>query len=176
MGFRDARGAKKDKIAQNTVQLIPDFDEYKVETSLVSQALDLCKALPCHTIWTAHPLPSLKMEGSGANMKVTKVNNIVTYGSKVGAMVPGSFTEIYHFGKSIDFNTSPATEKRVVLTDSIGDDFAKTSLGLPKELDITNKLFYEVWIDAVKNSLTGEIKEVEAKENKVVNIPDWLKK
>jgi hypothetical protein len=162
MGFRE-KGGKSDKVNKDAHVMIPDFDEYKVETGLVTQAMDICRSLPCHIIWTAHPLPAIKVEGSGAAIKVTKVNNIVSYGQKVGAIVPGGFTEVYHLSRSIDYSQNPSVEKRIVLTDMIGDDFAKTSLGLPKELDITNKLFWEVWRDAVKKAnnteVTNEVKE-----------------
>jgi len=129
--------------------LLPDWDEYKTETSIVSQVLDICRTLPCHIIWTAHPIPGTKIEGSGASMKVTKVNPIVTYGSKVAGLVPGQFTEIYQFSKATDYSVQPTRIKYLVSTEAIGDDYAKTALGLPRELDITDKLFYEVWRDAV---------------------------
>jgi len=87
LGFR--QGAKKDPKNKDAQLMIPDFDEYKVETSMITQALDICKSLPSNIIWTAHPLPSIKIEGAGASIKVTKTNPIVTYGSKVAGMVPG---------------------------------------------------------------------------------------
>jgi hypothetical protein len=150
MGFR-TKGGKKDKVDKDAPQLIPDFDEYKVETSLVTQSLDICKSLPCHNIWTAHPLPTLKVEGSGASIRVASVKNIVSYGQKVGAIIPGGFTEIYHLALDTDYNANPVRTRRIAITNSIGDDFAKTSLGLPKELDITDRLFWEVWKEAIKN-------------------------
>ena len=137
LGFRDPKGGKKDKVNKESPALIPDFDEYKVETSLVTQSLDMCKTLNCHVIWIAHPIPSTKIEGSGASMTVSKVNSIVSYGSKVAGIVPGNFSEIYHFTRQMD--------KRIVFTDMTGDDFAKTALNLPRSFDITDKLFYEVW-------------------------------
>lgn len=142
MGFR-AAGGKKDKVSEGPA-LIPDWDEYKVETSLVTQALDICKTLPCHNIWTAHPVPSIRVEGGGASQRVSKVNNIVSYGSKIGGILPGNFTEIYHFSKQVDYNTQPSTTKYVITTDMIGDDYAKTAFKLPAEIDITDKLFWEV--------------------------------
>ena len=147
MGFRDPKGGKKDKISKDSPQLIPDFDEYKVETSLVTQALDISRNLPCHIIWTCHPLPSLKVEGSGTSIKVSTVKNIVTYGNKVGAIIPGNFTEIYHFvmENTWDGVTGKYSTRRKVSTVGIGDDFAKTALNLPAEFDITDKLFWEEW-------------------------------
>ncbi len=161
MGFRDPKGGKSDPKNPKSPQLIPDFDEYKVETSLVTQALDISRTLPCHIIWTCHPLPSLKMEGSGASMRVSKVNNIVTYGSKVGAIVPGNFSEIYHFTKTADYSSGSSKIKYGVSTIGIGDDFAKTSLDLPAELDITDKLFWQVWKDSVnKSEVTSDVTSI----------------
>lgn len=155
LGFRDNKKNKdKDKI-------MPDFDEYKVETSLVTQALDICRTLPCHVIWTCHPLPSLKVEGSGAGMKVSKVNSIVTYGSKVAGIVPGQFSEIYHFSKSSDWDSQAGKSqiRYIVSTEQIGDDYAKSNIGLNVEMDITDRLFYDVWKE--------EVKKLEAKLNEV---------
>ncbi len=146
LNFNDTRKGK-DKL-----KLIPDFDEYKVETSLVTQALDICRTLPCHVIWTCHPVPSIKIEGSGASMKITKTNPIVTYGSKVAGIVPGNFSEIYHFAKinAWDSVAGKSSTRYVVDTDAIGDDFAKSNIGLTGQLDITDRLFYEVWKEKVK--------------------------
>lgn len=162
LGFRDNKKSKdKDKI-------MPDFDEYKVETSLVTQALDICRTLPCHILWTAHPIPGIKIEGSGASIKVTKVNPIVTYGSKVAGIVPGNFSEIYHFmkGSNWDAASGKGNTKYAVSFDAIGDDFAKSNIGLKGEMDITDQFFYEVWKQRVKQHmevLENAIKEQEAK-------------
>jgi hypothetical protein len=152
LGFRGSKVRKS-----NEPNLIPDFDAYKVETSLVSQALDIMKMLPCHIILTAHPLPSLSMSGSGSSMIVSKVTSIVSYGQKVGAIVPGYFNEIYHFARRVDYNDN--TNRRIVLTDMVGDDFAKTALDIPKEFDITNKLFYTVWKELADKSRDIEPKK-----------------
>ncbi len=146
LGFRDNKKSKdKDK-------MMPDFDEYKVETSLVTQALDICRTLPCHVIWTAHPLPGIKIEGSGASIKITKVNPIVTYGSKVAGIVPGNFSEIYQFSKMNEWNAIDGKNsvKYIVDTDAVGDDYAKSNIGLKGSFDITNRLFFESWKAEVK--------------------------
>lgn len=159
LNFNDKRKGK-DKI-----KLIPDFDEYKVETSLVTQALDICRNLPCHVIWTCHPIPSIKIEGSGASMKITKTNPIVTYGSKVAGIVPGNFSEIYHFSKlnNWDSTTGRASTRYIVDTDAVGDDFAKSNIGLTGQMDITDRMFYEVWKEKLKQH-TQEMKDALAKK------------
>jgi len=140
---------RKDK---NKIKILPDFDEYKVVTSLATQALDICRTLPCNVIWTCHPVSSIKIEGTGKTMKVSKVNPIVTYGNKAGDIIPGNFSEIYHFSKqsSWDSQSGKSSIKYLVSTEAIGDDFAKSNIGLSCELDITDKLFYEVWKEKVE--------------------------
>lgn len=165
LGFRDPK-QKHDKLNKDAPAMIPDFDEYKVETSLVSQALDLQKSLNCNIIWTAHPLPSIKIEGSGNAIKVTKTNPIVTYGSKVAGMIPGNFTEIYQFSKKTDFSSPASKLQYLVSTEAIGDDYAKSPLlaDYVKEFDITDKLFYEVWKDLIDKSMG-----INLEDNKNIN-------
>jgi hypothetical protein len=134
--------------------IMPSWDEYKVETSLVSQCLDLSRNLPCHVIWTAHPLPQTKVEGAGSSMRVTKTNSLVSYGSKVAALTPGAFTEIYHFSQQSDFAAGSSAKKFIVHTEAVGDEFAKSPMlaDYVKEFDITNQLFYSVWKDLINKS------------------------
>ena len=157
LGFRDNKKGDKTKD-----KIMPDFDEYKVETSLVTQALDICRTLPCHIIWTAHPIPSIKIEGSGSSIKITKTNPIVTYGSKVAGIIPGNFSEIYHFSKlnSWDSASGKSATKFLFTCEATGDDFAKSNIGLVGEYDITDRLFYHVWkeqvtkhMEAIKNDV-----------------------
>lgn len=186
LGFRDPKGAKKDKLNSSAPQLIPDFDEYKVETSLVSQALDISRTLPCNIIWIAHPLPTIKVEGAGASIKVTKTNSIVTYGSKVAGMVPGNFTEIYHFSQesSWDSSAGKSSKRFVVNLESVGDEFAKSPLlgDFIKELDITDKFFYDVWKQATRDKEAmvtarraeeDQVPEVSQAEVADINLPKW---
>lgn len=172
LGFRDPKG-KKDKVAKDAPQMIPDFDEYKIETSLVSQALDIQKTLPCNIIWTAHPLPSIKIEGSGASIKVTKTNPIVTYGSKVAGMVPGNFAEIYHFSQqsSWDQASGRSSKRFIVSLEAVGDEFAKSPLlgDVAKELDITDKLFYEVWKENIDKAMGKQVEDTDKQLDQSIN-------
>lgn len=172
MGFRDPKKGKTDKINKDAPAMIPDFDEYKVETSLVSQALDISRTLPCHIIWTAHPLPGIKVEGSGASIKVTKTNPIVSYGSKVAGMIPGNFTEIYNFAKLNDFSSGSSKLKYIVNTEAVGDDYAKSPLlgDYVKEFDITDKLFYDVWKGLLDQSRGVETKKEDETDKTTSNV------
>ena len=147
---------KDPKTKKKIKDVLPDWDEYKVETSLVTQCIDLCKKLPCHVIWTAHPIPTTKVDGSGNSMRVNKINSIVSYGAKVAGIVPGSFTEIYHFSQQANWSTEGKSSKKfIVNTEAVGDEFAKSPLlgDYVKEFDITDKLFYTVWKELINESM-----------------------
>lgn len=130
---KDSKGVNKSKGGLT----IPDFDEYKGETTLVTQTLDVSKVLPCHVIWTAHPLPKLETTGSGAGMKVTKSSSIAAYGAKTAAMAPGYFNEVWHLeARPQGGGQGPM---RILHTQTTGEHFAKTSLPLPPMIDLTMK-------------------------------------
>jgi len=157
MGFRNPAGAKKDPLNSKAVLMIPDFDEYKVETSFITQALDMSRQLPCHIIWTAHPLSKMIVSGGqsgspGDRMKIVKSNSIVSYGAKVADMIPGQFTEIYHFSKESEWDAKAgkAIIHGIVSTQAVGEEYAKTALALPPEFDITDRGFFEVWSELLK--------------------------
>ena len=166
---------KDRKLHKKIKDLIPDWDEYKVETSLVTQCIDVSRKLPCHIIWTAHPLPSTKIEGSGSTIRVSKVNNLVSYGTKVAGMVPGGFTEIYHFSQQSNWDaaTGKSSKKYIVSTEAVGDDFAKSPLlgDYVKEFDITDKLFYKVWKGLIDEAsgIVPSIDDVKTIESAVSN-------
>jgi hypothetical protein len=159
-----------DSKKSKTANIVPDFKEYKVETSLITQCLDICKELPAHSIWIAHPVPSIKVEGSGASMKVSKTNPIVTYGSKVAGIIPGEFSEIYHFSKvsGWDQQTGVSSTKYIVDMDAVGDDFAKSNIGLTGQIDITDRMFYELWKERVSKH-KQEVRNAIAKPASSIN-------
>ncbi len=145
---------KDPKLKKKIKDVLPDWDEYKVETSIVSQCIDISRLLPCHVIWTAHPLSSVSLSGSGSSMRVVRTNPIVSYGSKVASMVPASFSEIYHFSQQSDYSSGKSSKKYIVNTEAVGDEYAKSPLlgDYVKEFDITDRLFYEVWKELVDKS------------------------
>jgi len=150
---------KDNKLKKKIKDVLPDWDEYKVETSLITQCIDLSRRLPCHVIWTAHPLPTTQITGSGNSMRVNKVNSLVAYGSKVAGIIPGSFTEIYHFSQQSDWDKDGKSSKRFIVNcEAVGDEFAKSPLlsDYVKEFDITDRLFYEVWKDLLTKSREGD--------------------
>ena len=169
MGFRGTKGSIENTLA-GSEKMIPGFDDYKVETNYAAQALDMTTSYSGFNIWTAHPLTSMDIKGSGGKIdNISTKQTLVSYGNKVGQLVPGRFQEIYHFGRQMD--------KRLVFTDAVGEDYAKTSyFGMPKSLDITDKLFFEVWKAAVDNCLKmQEVRNEEVKTDTIAQVNKWMK-
>jgi hypothetical protein len=102
MSFRGGKEPIPNSLA-GSESMIPGFDDYKVETNYAAQALDLSSGYPGFNIWTAHPLQSMDIKSGGGN-KITAVSTkqtLVSYGNKVGQLVPGRFQEIYHFARQV---------------------------------------------------------------------------
>jgi hypothetical protein len=170
LGFRTGK-PKPDPMNAAAFRFIPDMDEYKVETGFVTTALELCKSIEWYNIWTAHPIPVLKMDGTGGKVEsISKSEAIVSYGSKVAGIIPGAFTEIYHFSKQMG--------GRVCNTVTLGSDFAKTALNLPARFECPDgKLFSTIWKELVNKSLAeldGKASnEIDLGVSKASGSPKW---
>jgi len=168
LNFRDDRKGKE------KLKIIPDWDEYKVETNMVTQALDLFRTMPMNIIWTAHPVASTKIEGTGSSIRISKVVRLVSYGSKAADITPGNFSEIYHCSKQSnwDSGSGKSSTRYIVSTDAVGDDFAKSNIGLTGDIDITDALFYEIWKEKVKQHNKEMMNAInEQKESKEASNP-----
>jgi len=150
--------AKKDKKIGKKTQggiIIPDWDEYKGETSVFSEVLGIVKALPkrhgIHTIMTAHPIKSTSV-GKDSTGKVAvsiKTSQIVSIGMKAAELVPTAFNEVYHFAMIPSLNAGEKG-RRLVYTEGMGDESAKTTLLLPVMFEWTNELFYDKLVSLAK--------------------------
>jgi AAA domain len=135
LGIKSKEG--KGKKLSSGIQ-VPSWDEFNGETSVVQQVLDVSKVLPCHVIFTAHPVDK-SIDMGGGTLK--KARSIAAYGTKTPSLVPIYFNEIYQFG--VEPPSAPGEPaQRFILTQPTGKDMAKTALPLPPRIDITNKPLY----------------------------------
>jgi hypothetical protein len=141
---------------------IPDWDEYKGETGVMLQILEILKILPCNVIVTAHPIQAAKTtkQGGSANdvlASMIKGQSIASYGWKTPSLLPNYFNEMWHFWTDVS-NQLGQTISRKVQTVSAGEIVAKTALPLPKVFDITDKPCYNVvqaYLNEYKLKLQG---------------------
>lgn len=128
---------RKGKVLAGGIQ-VPTWDEFNGETMVVQQILEVAKILPCHVIFTAHPVTKSDIVGG----TVKKARSIAAYGTKTPSLVPIYFNEIYRF--AVEPPDSPNTPaKRSVMTQPDGFEMAKTALPLPPRIEITGKSLYK---------------------------------
>ena len=153
--------AKKDKKVGKRTQggiIIPDWDEYKGETSVFTEVLGNIKALPkrwgMHAIITAHPTKSTSVgkDSSGKVSVSIKTSPVVSIGFKAGELVPTSFNEVYHFALIPSMNAGEKG-RRLVYTEAQGDESAKTTMLLPTVFSWTNELFYDKLIELANRGI-----------------------
>ena len=82
----------------------------------------------------------------------TKSRTIITAGSKVAAKLPAYCTEVYQCNQS---GNTIGNIKYEVITEHIGEDFARTSIGLPGKIDWTDKQFYGEFVKPAVAKLKG---------------------
>jgi hypothetical protein len=137
--------------------VVPGWDEYSGEASIISQVLDALRALPCNVIVEAHPIQRVDMATS------TKYTSIVSFGPKVESVIPAYFDEIWYFTteRSIDgqllyiVNTRPTAEFPL----------AKTSLPLPHRFTLTGSEGQVLSLYELIQNCLNEYGEMEDQEN-----------
>lgn len=121
---------------------IPDWDEFKGETGVMLQILEILKILPCNIIVTAHPIQAAKTTKQGGSTNevlasMVKGSSIASYGWKTPSLLPNYFNEMYYFSSDASSQVAQGT-KRSVQTVSAGEIVAKTALPLPAIMNVTN--------------------------------------
>lgn len=125
------------------------IDYYQIETRFISWFIDQLHKLhlregnPKNVILTAH----IMVSESAPDLKtklVTKTRSIVTEGRRIAAYVPTQYDDVWLFGlKRPDLGEEGKRPRHVVLTETFGDDSAKTAYNLPYEIDFTNGSLYD---------------------------------
>lgn len=115
---------------------VPTWDEFNGEAQEVVDLIELSKILPCHVIFTAHPVDKTEItkDSQGKEQAIRK-QSITAFGNKTPSFVPNYFDEIYNFSK---VGTGGATPRYVVTTTAGEDTLCKTALPVPPSFEITN--------------------------------------
>lgn len=144
--------AAKGKAIGKAIEML-GYDYYNGETRFVKWILDELKSLwaapgnPKHVIVIAHVL-AYKTEDIRTKL-VTEHRSIVTAGKQIAAYIPAQFDDMYHFYRSRpEVGSDSQVNGVAVITESIGDDSAKSSYKLPGIMDVSgNKSFYDEFME-----------------------------
>lgn len=143
--------------------ILHELEDFGGEANAIMMCLDALLVTSIrynvNVILTAHII-----EPQAGAFRPTRI--LLTGGKKIAAEIPVNFNEAYHFyvvtrgGMEIGVDN---TERRyMVLTKSLGTDWAATALGLPEKIDstaeYTSGIFYEELMKFVR--LANEQREV----------------
>ncbi len=141
---------KKTQAGKQMVELM-GIDYYNGETRFVDWLLAANKILwskpgnPKNIIFTAHILATESAPDIRTKI-ITKTRSLVTAGKKVAAYIPTQFDEVYLFGfkETGGLGMSESQIRHIMISESIGEDDAKTAYRLNRETDFTNGNLYEL--------------------------------
>jgi len=120
---------------------VPSWDEFNGEAMLITQLLETLKSIKCNLFVTAHPVFKTQIEGS----KSVKSVAIISFGTKLGPMIPGYFDEVYYFDYQFDINAGRPVKRFVYTMPTSDYPDAKTAIKeLPGVIEITNRNLYDV--------------------------------
>lgn len=127
---------------------IPDWDEFKGETGVMLQTLEIGKILPANFIVTAHPISKARTTKQGGSTNevlasMIRASTLATYGWKTDSFLPNYFNEMYYFHTDVTSQVA-MPNKYIVQTVSAGEIVAKTALPLPASIEISGVPFYPV--------------------------------
>jgi hypothetical protein len=143
-------GASRKSGAQAGKQIaginINEIEDYNAETAAFNELIALTKDINSYhkvnIILIAHVMEVTNQNLSGGT---TTVRSIVTAGKRVAAKIPAYCTEVYHF--NLEKGAEVGTGDYALETETNGDDFARTSIGLPKKIVFKDQPLYSTWIE-----------------------------
>lgn len=126
---------------------VNEIEDYNAESSALNELIALTKDINTYhkvnIILIAHVV---KAEYRDTTKKTTHISRqIVTAGKNVAAKIPAYCGEVYHFNIKQGF-VEGAGGDYSLLTEHTGDDFARTALGLQKEIVFGDKPIYDTYI------------------------------
>ncbi len=126
---------------------VNEIEDYNAEAAALQELIALTKDINAfhkvNVILIAHVV---KAEYRDTTKKTTHISRqIVTAGKNVAAKIPAYCGEVYHFNIKQGFAEGQGGDYSL-LTEHTGDDFARTALGMPKEIVFGDKPLYDTWI------------------------------
>lgn len=134
---------------------VSGLEEFNAESSafkeMISLLKDVAKYHKLHVILIAHVIGQRKDEEGNKHTHHSRI--IVTGAAQISAKIASYVTEAYHFNIQSDFAAN-SEGKYSLLTVHTGNDYARTSLPLPREIVFNNDPLYEKWIaPAIKRQM-----------------------
>lgn len=170
----------KQKVSDNTGGkkigniYVPGIEEYNAEASafqeLIAILKDIHKFHKVNVILIAHVVGQ-RNKDNDTNKLTHHSRVIITGGDKISGKIASYMTEVYHFNIKADFNVDSGEGKYGLYTQHTGNDYARTSLPLSREIEFNNDPLYEKWILPGINKLKAE-QPIQRIQQPTTNIPN----
>lgn len=144
------------KIGTFTVNGLEEYNAEAVEfQELIALLKDIHKYHKVNIVLIAHVVGQRERDNKGNNL-THHSRVIITGGDKISGKIASYMTEVYHFNVATDFNVDSGDGKFGLFTQHTGNDYARTSLPLPKQIEFGNDPLYEKWIAPAIKKLKEE--------------------
>ena len=135
---------------------VNELEDFNAEASalldMISMLKDIHQYHKVHVIMIAHVIQAEYRNTTNNTTHISR--QIVTAAKKVAAKIPAYCEEVYHFNIDRGGNFEAGGEgSYALLTEHTGDDFARTSLPLPKRIIFGNEPLYGKYIKPAMDRL-----------------------
>jgi hypothetical protein len=136
---------------------VNEIEDYNAESAALQELIALTKDISAYhkvnIILIAHVVQAEYRNTATNTTHISRT--IVTAGKKVAPKIPAYCGEVYHFNIKKGFVEGQGGDYSL-LTEHTGDDFARSALGLPKEIVFGDKPIYDTYI---KPAISDVMKE-----------------
>lgn len=136
---------------------VSGLEEYNAEAAAFGELISLLKDIheyhKVHIILIAHVVGQRKQDEANKMTHHSRV--IITGGDKISGKIASYMTEVYHFNVEPNINVD-AEGKYGLFTSHTGNDYARTSLPLERNITFNNDPLYERWIKPAIDKLKAE--------------------
>lgn len=150
------KGSEGGKVIGNIS--VSGFEEYNAEASAFQEMIALLKDI--HKFHKVNIILIAHVVGQRSNNDANKLTHhsrvIITGGDKISGKIASYMTEVYHFNVKTDFNVDSGTGKYGLFTSHVGNDYARTSLPLDREIIFNDDPLYERYVKPTIQKLKDE--------------------
>lgn len=137
---------------------VSGLEEYNAEASAFQELIALLKDI--HKFHKVNIILIAHVVGQRSNNDANKLTHhsrvIITGGDKISGKIASYMTEVYHFNVKTDFNIDSGTGHYGLFTSHVGNDYARTSLPLPREIVFNDDPLYERYVLPAIKQLKNE--------------------
>jgi hypothetical protein len=144
-GMTRQSGAQAGKLIAGIA--VNEIEDYNAESAALQELIALTKDINAfhkvNIILIAHVVQAEYRNTTNNTTHISRT--IVTAGKKVAPKIPAYCGEVYHFNIKKGFIEGQGGDYSL-LTEHTGDDFARSALGLDREIVFGDKPLYETYI------------------------------